>query len=402
MIRKAALLLLVVGLTALAGGCGGEFGEGDQKGGETTSGGERSLQPIEPGRAIYGTSFVSPLVQAFGEVYIGEKSFIADNTRLRADEGRRIEFGNEINAQDNVTIRALRKASDIRNQTSLAHHAIVEDSKIGDFAFIGFNAQVRNATLGDGAFILHGARVENVDIPQNRIVAAGQVVTDQDTADSLPEAPEATEEFRREVLDVNEEFAENYIDLYEREGEPALLGVGPNPQTSFNQITQPQVPNSVTLGEFVRVVGDVRMGRDSEVGERTAIRADEGSPIIIGNNADIGERVTFHALGGTEMRVGDRLVTGDDVVLHGPLEVGNNLTVGDRGVVFRVRVGNNVTVGEGATIAGSASEGGEQLELEIPDGANIPAGAVVTNQQELDAILGERGPVREQTTQGQT
>ena len=67
-------------------------------------------------------------------------------------------------------------------------------------------------------------------------------------------------------------------------------------------------------------------------------------------------------------------------MLHGPLEVGDNLRVGERGVVFRCKVGDNVTVGEGAIIAGPVDEDGVP-ELEIPDGA------VITTQEELDGVL---------------
>jgi carbonic anhydrase/acetyltransferase-like protein (isoleucine patch superfamily) len=67
-------------------------------------------------------------------------------------------------------------------------------------------------------------------------------------------------------------------------------------------------------------------------------------------------------------------------VLHGPLEVGDNLRVGERGVVFRCNVG------EGAIIAGPVDEDGVP-ELEIPDGTDIPDGAVITNQEELDGVL---------------
>jgi len=337
-------------------------------------------------RAVYGTSFVNPLVEMFGEVYIGEGSFVAGNTVLRAGEGQRVEIGNRTNAQDNVTLKALRQETAVDNETSLAHHATVEDSEIGDFVFVGFNAQVRNSTLGNGAFVSHGARVESVTIPENAFIKAGQVVDEQSEADALPTAEEATEEFRREVLDVNEEFAEGYIELYEAEGEEALTGIGPNPETSFNSREVPEVPDSVTVGRFVRIVGDVRIGENSYVGERSAIRADEGSPIGIGENADIEDRVTFHALKGTELRVGDRLTAGDDAVLHGPLEARNDLRVEDRGVVFRVRVGDDVTVGEGAIIAGPAGKNGG-LELEIPDGTHIPDGTVITSQEELDAVL---------------
>jgi carbonic anhydrase/acetyltransferase-like protein (isoleucine patch superfamily) len=148
-----------------------------------------------------------------------------------------------------------------------------------------------------------------------------------------------------------------------------VIGVGPNPVTSFNpERVEPQI-NNTEVGEFVRIIGNVSIGSGSEVGERAAIRADEGSPVIIGSGAKIEERATFYALKSTRVDVGD------------------NLTVGDDSVVFRVRVGNNVAVGDDVVIQGSANEDGE-LELEIPDSATIPDGSVVTSQEELDDIVG--------------
>jgi carbon dioxide concentrating mechanism protein CcmM len=360
---------------------------GDQEATKQTGSSEISPQRIAEDRVVYGTSFVNPLVEISGAVYIGQKSFVAGNTVLKASGGRSIEIGNQTNAQDNVAVKALKRETTVDAETSLAHQAIVEDSEIGDFIFVGFNARVENSTLEDGAFVLHGARVENVTIPENAFVGVGQVIDKQSEADALPTAEEGTEEFRREVLEVNEEFAEGYIELYKEEGEEALTGIGPNPETSFNpKEIEPEVPEDLAVGRFVRIVGDVRIGEDSGVGERSAIRADEGVPIVIGENADIGKRVTFHALKGTQLKVGERLTAGDDAVLHGPLEVGDNLRVGERGVVFRCNVGNDVTLGDEAIIAGPVGKGGEP-KLEIPDGTKIPDGAVITGQKELDSVL---------------
>ncbi len=389
MVRRILLALLAVVTAATIGGCGEErAGVSDER--ETTKEAgfrEGRLQRVAEDRFVYGTSFVNPLVEISGEVYIGEKGFVAGNTVLRADRGRRVEVGNQTNAQDNVAVVAQKRETTVNDETSLAHHAIVEDSEIGDFVFVGFNARVENSTLQDGAFVLHGARVENVTVPENAFIGVGQVVDEQSEADALSATEEATEEFRREVLEVNKEFAEGYIELYKEEGEEALTGIGPNPETSFNsKEIEPEVPEDLTVGGFVRIVGDVRIGEDSEVGRRSAIRADEGVPIVIGEDADIGERVTFHALKGTELKVGDRLTAGDGAVLHGPLAAGDNLRVGDRGVVFRCKVGDGVTVGEGAIIAGPADEDGVP-QLEIPDGTNVPGGAVITNQEELDGVL---------------
>ena len=161
-----------------------------------------------------------------------------------------------------------------------------------------------------------------------------------------------------------------------------MIAVGPNPETSFNpEQVEPQI------GEFVRIVGDARVGENSQIGQRTAIRADEGTPIIVGERANIDDRVTFHALKGTDIRIGDDLTAGHDVVLHGPLEMGDGISVEDDAVVFRVVVEDAVEIGEGALVVGPApeEEGGE-LPLRIPEGTNIPAGAVITSTEDLEAL----------------
>jgi carbon dioxide concentrating mechanism protein CcmM len=155
--------------------------------------------------------------------------------------------------------------------------------------------------------------------------------------------------------------------------------------TSFNpgQVT-PEVEQG-QLADSVRVVGDVRLGTGARIGERSAIRADEGIPITIGADARIGDRVTFHALEHTELTVGDDFSAGDDAVVHGPLEVGDGVTVGRAAVVFRAIVGDRVEIGDGAVIAGP---GGDELTLEVPSGTVIPDGRVVTAPEDLENLSG--------------
>ncbi len=143
---------------------------------------------------------------------------------------------------------------------------------------MGFQAEVINSTVEDGAFISAGFYVEDVTIPENALLAPGTVVTDQATADDLPTVETAEEDFKRAGLEVNAEFAEGYVELHE-EGYDVVVGVGPNPETEFNpESAEPQIGADSEIGEFARVVGDVRLGPGSEVSDRAAIRADEGSP----------------------------------------------------------------------------------------------------------------------------
>ena len=204
---------------------------------------------------------------------------------LRAAPERRLEIGSETNAQDNIIVRALNQSASIGNETSLAHHAIVRDSTISDFAFVGFDAEVVNSTVERGALISAKALIQDVTLPENALVPPGAQITTQEQADALESVTEENDEFKREVLDVNAEFAESYITLFEEEGYDAVIGIGPNPVTSFNsERVEPQIGDT-EVGEFVRIIGDVSIGSGSEVGERAAIRADEGSPIIIGSGA---------------------------------------------------------------------------------------------------------------------
>jgi len=335
------------------------------------------------------SSFISPLVELFGDVQIGSHSFVAGNTIVRADPDTQICIGNETNLQDNILLLAAQglpapasncgaTSSSTGDRVSIAHQAIVKNSRIGNFTFIGFHANLSNVVLEDGAFVLHGAKLSDVTIGRDRLVPIGAVITTQAEADALPLKTEDNAEFQNEVLEVNEEFAEHYSELYEAQGFAAVTGISPAPATSWN--TNPVAPTlgeNVQIGEFVRLVGDVQLGANSAVGERTSIRADEGAPIAIGTHAVIEDRVTFHALKGTSISIGDHLQTADNVVFHGPLTVGNDLSIGDDAILFRSEVGNNVTIGDRAIVVG----------VTLPDEAMVPAEAVITAQNQADALL---------------
>ncbi len=338
--------------------------------------------------AVASSSFVSPLVDLFGDVSIGEKSFVASNTIVSAEPGTKICIGNETNLQDNIHFIASRnapapasncsaKSSSTQNRVSIAHQAVIKNSKLGNFNFVGFRSRITNSTLEDGVFVLHGATVTGVRIPKDRIVPIGAKITTQAQADALKSKAEANSEFQNEVLEVNEEFAEHYNELYQEKGYDGVTGISAAPKTSWN--TKPVAPTlgkNVRLEEFARIVGDVRLGANSVVGERSSIRADEGAPIIIGNNAEIEDRVTFHALKGTNIKIGNNLDTDDNIVFHGPLEVGNNLTIGDDAVLFKSKVGNNVTIGTGAIVVG----------VTLRDRVAVPANALITTQADADKL----------------
>jgi len=327
---------------------------------------------------VNGTSFLNPLVEVYGNVEIGERCYVAGNTILLASENLRLRLGNENNCQDNAYLLAQADNLIFGDMVSIAHHAVIENSTIGDFTFFGFRCRVRSAVIEEGAMVLHQSLVENVTIPANRLVPVGAQITTQEQADALEELEEANEEFKHEVQSVNLEFAEGYIALFEEVGLEALTGVGPNPITSWNPApVEPTLGANVELAELVRVVGDVDLGAESRVGQRTSIRADEGTPIVIGRRARIGSRVTFHALKGTSVEVGENAIIGDGNVVHGPVTIGANFTSEDDCVVFQATIEDNVLVREGATIAGQCT---------IREGSIVPERAVILTQEDADAL----------------
>ncbi|WP_102125294.1 carbonate dehydratase [Deinococcus planocerae] len=364
---------LGLGAVALAGGADGLFSR------------FRLDAPV-----VTNGSFLSPQVELFGDVTVGRGSFVAGNTTLSADPGTRVCLGNETNLQDNILFLADggrpfpagaggcdARATTAKNQVSVAHQATVENSTLGNFTFVGFHSRVVNSVLEDGVFVLHGALVQNVRVPQGRLVLTGAVVTTQAQANALPRKAEAQAEFQRDVLEVNAEFAEGYAEQYAAQGYAGVTGVSAAPRTSWNPSpVRPTLGANVRTEEFARIVGDVRLGEGSVVGRRTSIRADEGAPIVIGRGAEIGDQVTFHALKGTGIRIGDNLDSDDNIVFHGPLEMGNNVTVGDDAVVFRSKVGNDVTIGTGALV----------IDVTLPDGTVVPEGAKILSQADADAL----------------
>ncbi len=341
-------------------------------------------------RVVGNGSYLSPLIEIFGDVSVSSGVFIASNTILRADPGTRICIGRATNLQDNILLFALRnvpvptvtdspcslRSSSLGERVSIAHQATIRNSHIGDFSFVGFGAFLENAVLEEGAFVLHGADVRNVRIAKGRIVPVGAVITRQEDADSLPLKTAAESSFQEDVLAVNKELASEYAALYEAGGYDIVTKVGPSPRTSFNPGVWPTLAGNVTLREFARIVGDVRIGAGSVVGRRSSIRADEGAPIIIGESAVIRDRVTFHALKGTRIDIGNRLETEANIVFHGPLRVGDGLTVRDDAIVYDARIGNNVRIGTGAIVIG----------VTIRDGVSVPDGAIVRTQAQADAL----------------
>ena len=243
--------------------------------------------------------------------------------------------------------------------------------------FVGFNARVENAVIEDGAMVQHGAKVIGVTIPKDRVVPPGAVITNEAQTKDLPLVDEANITFKDDVVAVNTEFAEGYSEMVIELGPASVLGVGPNPMTSWNpkHIT-PRLGKNVTVAKDARVIGNIALGDGSTVGSQTSIRGDEGSPILIGNGAKIGNNVTFHALENQTVGIGDELSVGNHVVFHGGLTIGNQVSVGDNAILFKSTIGSRISIGKNAIVIG----------VNLADGAVVPDGALVLDQATADKL----------------
>lgn len=181
--------------------------------------------------AAHGT-FIDPMSSVLGDVILGDEIYVAPFASIRGDEGQPIAIGDESNVQDGVVIHALettdhgtpvpnrtyevngkKYAVYIGRRVSLAHQSQVHGpARVDDGSFIGMQALVFKSWIGAGSVVEPGAKVVGVTVPAGRYVPAGTVLTDQATADKLPEIT-ASYPFRTlndAVVHVNTSFAAGY------------------------------------------------------------------------------------------------------------------------------------------------------------------------------------------------
>jgi len=91
---------------------------GAQEDKEETTASEGELTRVEQGQVAYGeNTYISPLAEVFGEIFVGTGVFVASNTVLRAAPERRLAIGNQTNIQDNCIVRALEEDSWISTES---------------------------------------------------------------------------------------------------------------------------------------------------------------------------------------------------------------------------------------------------------------------------------------------
>lgn len=161
---------------------------------------------------VSATAYVDDAATVIGDVTIGSQVYVAPGVSLRADEATPIIIGDECNIQDCAVFHGLKGSSiELGKRISIAHGAIIHGPlKIGDDSFVGFNSVVHASTLGKKCFVGHGAVVIGVKLKDGMFVPHGALVDSQDKADALGVVPDNLKNFNEEVVEVNNEFADEY------------------------------------------------------------------------------------------------------------------------------------------------------------------------------------------------
>ncbi|MGA1867499.1 MAG: carbonic anhydrase [bacterium] len=187
-----------------------------------------------------------------------------------------------------------------------------------------------------------------------------------------------------------------------QEVESNIMG---NVFTDFNKdVESPTIDPTAYVHSLASVIGDATIGKRVMISPGASIRSDEGQPIHIGDESNAQDGVIVHALETEELAgghweevegrtyeingskyavyIGERVSLAHQAQVHGPAVIGDDTFVGMQVLVFCAKVGNHCVLEPTAKVVGAKVSGG----IVIEDGRYVPAGMVVTTQEEADNL----------------
>jgi len=173
------------------------------------------------------------------------------------------------------------------------------------------------------------------------------------------------------------------------------MSVHRNVTASFSpRASDPHIDVTAYVHPLAAVIGAAYIGRRVMVSPGASVRGDEGQPIWVGDESNVQDGVVIHALETWEhgvpveknlmehegrkyaVYVGSHVSLAHQAQIHGPAKVGDNTFIGMQALVFKSEVGQGCVVEPKALLLG----------VKVADGHYVPAGAVITNQAEADAL----------------
>ena len=273
----------------------------------------------------------------------------------------------------------------IGEQCILAHGATVKGPVVlgaghdpHPQVFLSFGAEVDGAILERNTQVSQRGRVgPGVRLRSGFVVLPGKNVTTLEEADNVQLGKvrlivEGDMTFAEEVIEFNISFAREYTRLfYDRPSN--VYGINFNPgHSSFNETRSlPRLSGIRTrIPSFRnRIIGAIALADTLDrlsgvMGERIALRADEGTPFLVGHVQQMDDNVIFHALEHTDLHLGNNITYGEQVLVHGglgttpsggplPTVIDDNVTLKDQSNVFQSHVGRGCVIGEKSVVLNS-------------------------------------------------
>jgi len=130
---------------------------------------------------------------------------------------------------------------------------------------------------------------------------------------------------------------------------------------------KPEIPHSCFIAESADVIGNVKMGKNTNVWYNCVLRGDENE-IIIGENTNIQDGTVVH------------------ISKENKTEIGHYVTIGHKATIHACKIGNYSLMGMGAIILDGA---------EIGDYTLIGAGSLVPPNKKIPSgVLAYGNPIK--------
>ena len=112
----------------------------------------------------------------------------------------------------------------------------------------------------------------------------------------------------------------------------------------------PKIDESAFIAEGARIIGEVKIGKDSNVWFNAVIRGDVGS-IKIGNGTNIQDNTTVHvSTGKCPTIIGDYVTVGHNCIIHG-CKIGSYSLIGMGSTILdNVEIGEYTIIGAGSLV----------------------------------------------------
>lgn len=360
---------------------------------------------------------------------IGNATNLQDNDRLLDYSGGRIPARGDLQIGDgSFTAHGVTFIGKVRigDASGTVINAVVQNARVGDASLTGLAARIlgedpsRPITIPEASLVLFGARIRSqadvaaniIPIPapfslfasdvdqENLLLARGYNLLHRAASRTLPFSAEANSPRNpgANFPDVATAFGKLSIapptvsrrgtgpiparqatlgDLSFELFEPLPLGApgtslpnspAPNSPEAGARFIRPRVASPELVDNGAIVLGGVELGAGVVVGPGSYLHGADSPSIAIGARTQIGRNASVHQLTFTSVRVGTDVVIGNRVVLHGPLEIGNRVRVGDGAVLFGPRIADGVTIGAGAVVFGPV-----EVTRDVPPGAIVVA-----------------------------